>query len=514
MNEQKIWGRVTLALSLVQFLTFLDTTIVAVALSSIQTSLQAGIVQLEWVVGGYALTFASCMFLFGKLGDVLGRRKILIFGGIVFAAGSIIAALAPNPTVLIIARCGMGVGASATEPSTLSIIRQEFIEPSKRAKALGIWAAVAGLSIATGPVIGGVLNGLGGFRALFWFSTALGLMAVVIARAWLSESKDATGMAFDWKGTLCAVSALVLLVIATIFGESQGYGSPEVLGLWVLGIIAGVLFILTERNATDPVVDLSYFKIPSFSASLLISFSAFFAIIATFFFVALYIQLILGYSYFATAVVFIPMAIAMVRSSIFAGTLVAKRGPLLPMTLGSAMTGIGIVLADITLRSVVNEDYLVLSLVVVGLGLGVTVVPATTIALDALPSDKSGMAGATTNTARALGIIAGVSILGSLLHGELTNGLSQKLIAIGVPANFRRIIISAVNSGGLPTGSSGSIGQLEKAYGASVLKVVNAVYVQFHSGLSIALVSAAMLMFVSALASIIGFRMQRRVVGK
>lgn len=498
-------------LTLVLFLTFLDTTIVAVALASIQSTLHAGVAQLQWVVGGYALVFAALMLAFGKIGDRFGRRKILVVGMGVFVAGSIVCAVAINPTMLIAGRAVMGLGAAASEPGTLSMMRQLYPEESRRARALGVWAAVAGLAIAMGPVFGGVLTGIGGFRAMFWFNVAAGLIVTVLSMTALPESFDLEASRLDVRGAILGAISLALLVTAVIEGEGRGYASPVVVGLFVVGVLGGVFFVAVELKADDPLINLRYLRIPSYLVSLVTAFAVYFAIIAVFFFTALYLQLVQGYSGYRIALIFLPMTVGMVLASLFAGRWVAVSGPRVPMTLGAIAAGVGVLVADAALGAAVDVPLLTSALTLAGLGFGITVVPVTSIALGVIPARHSGMAAATTNTARALGVIVSVSVLGSLLNGELTNSLNLRLIALGVPANFREVVISAVETGSMPTGGSGSVAQIEKAYGPLVLKVINAAYEAFHSGLSIALDVAGILMLVSAVAAAVGFGMRRAV---
>lgn len=498
--------RSMVVVSWIQFLTFIDTTIISVGLASIQSSLNAGLTQLQWVVGGYALVFAAFMLSFGKLADNYGRRRILALGMSLFTFGSLISALSVSPSMLIAGRCIMGLGAAASEPGTLSMIRQIYPESSARTKAFGIWAAVAGLAIAVGPAVGGLIVGLGGFRDLFWFSAILGIFGSVGSRLWLPESFDIRVAKFDYLGSGASIISLAATVSAVIIGESSGYGSPYVVFLFICGLLFLLAFIKIERSVSDPMVDLNYFRIPTYVVALINGFTTFFAIIAVFFFTALYLQLIEGYSGYRTAFIFLPMTIGMVLSALFAGRLVAANGPRRPLYFGAAISGIGILLCDLALSNGVDVILLMISLTLVGFGFGITVVPVTSIAVDALPADKSAVAAATTNAARGLGVIAGVSVLGSLLNRELTVGLTRRLIGIGVPSQVRKIILATIQTGSLPGGSGGEIANIEKAYGPLLLKAINIAYLQFHRGLSIALVIAGVMMLVSALASSVAFR--------
>src|ERR1700722_17530563 len=179
-----------LSLLLVLFLTFLDNTIVSVVLANVQSSLHAGVNALQWVVNGYAVSFAGLMLSFGTLGDLFGRKKVMLSGVGVFCAGSGICALAPNTQVLILGRIVMGVGAAASEPGTLSLIRHLYQDKARRARALGVWVAVSGLALALGPIIGGVLSGLWSWRAIFWFNLLFGAIALAAGSACLPENSD------------------------------------------------------------------------------------------------------------------------------------------------------------------------------------------------------------------------------------------------------------------------------------------------------------------------------------
>src|SRR5690348_1769695 len=221
------------------FLTFLDNTVVSVALGDIQSSLHAGIQSLQWVVNGYALVFASVMLAAGAIADEFGHRKVLLAGAGVFCGGSVLCALAPTSSLLIAGRAVMGLGAAGSEPGTLAILRYLYPERRQRARATGVWAAVSGLALALGPVIGGVLVGLGGWRAIFWFNLAFGAAALIVGSRLLPETSEADAYRVDTAGALLGAAALSLFVFAVIEGETAGFTSHEVLALFAAFALTG-----------------------------------------------------------------------------------------------------------------------------------------------------------------------------------------------------------------------------------------------------------------------------------
>ena len=242
--------RLSLAtLSLVLFLTFLDNTIVSVTLSNVQSTLHTGVSGLQWVVSAYALVFASLMLPAGTVSDLLGRKKVMLAGVGVFCAGSVLGALAPNIDVLWAARAIMGLGAAASEPGTLSMIRHLYTDRRDRAQALGVWAAVSGLALAAGPVIGGALVGVWNWRAVFWFNLFFGIVAFVGAALVLPENSDPqVGRHFDFRGFILGVGALASATFATIAGETAGYRAWWIVTLFA---IAGVARQLPEIRAIE-----------------------------------------------------------------------------------------------------------------------------------------------------------------------------------------------------------------------------------------------------------------------
>ena len=485
-------------LSAVLFLTFLDTTIVSVALADVQASLHAGVSQLQWVVNGYALTFAALMLGMGMLGDRLGRRKVMLAGLAVFAGGSLLGALAPSTTVLVAARVVMGVGAAASEPGTLSILRQLYPERTSRARALGVWAAVAGLALAMGPVIGGVLVGLSGWRLVFWFNLAAGVAVLAAAQRTIPESADPRAGGLDIAGLTLGPIALGTAIFAVIYGESTGYVNAGILALFAVSAAAAGLFVLAERRSPDPVFDLRFLRRKPFTGSLTIVFAAYFGLFAIFFFTALYLQVVGGYSAFRTAALFVPMAVAMIAASALTGRWVARAGPRTPAALGCLAAGVGILATDIALRGDAGFAMLAASLAVAGLGCGVTIVPVTSVALGEIPAEHSGMAAGATTTSRQLGAVVGVAVLGSLVNGHLTVDLTRRLTQLGVPSGFRDVVINAVETGQVPKGGGGAAAAAQQAFGPIVAHVIDAAYGAFRSGLSASLLISGVMMLASA----------------
>jgi EmrB/QacA subfamily drug resistance transporter len=486
--------RALITLSAILFLTFLDTTILSVALSDLQATLHTTVSEIQWVVNAYALLFASLMLAFGTLGDRLGRKRVMLFGVAVFVVGSVFGALAPNTESLIAARAIMGIGAAACEPGTLSILRHLYPDRAVRARALGVWAAVAGLALAMGPVIGGILVGLGGWRAIFWFNLAAGVVALYFALSTVPESSDPESGRFDFAGFLLGPIALGTIVFAIILGETAGYRAGHVIALFAIGVVAGGLFAFAEHRSKAPMLKVDYFRKPAFSGSLAVAFATYFGVFSIFFLTALYLQIVLAYSAFRLAMLFVPMALAMIIASSFAGSWVARSGPRLPVAVGCFIAGVGVLLTDVALMGDVTFAPLVLSLTLAGAGFGIAVVPITSVALSALPARHSGMAASATTTSREVGTVLGVAVLGSLFNTRLIDFLTQRLIELQVPDQFRTIVIDAVL-----TGQFSGTGDAEKTYGPIVAKVVGAAYDAVHSGVSVSLLVAGCVILVSGL---------------
>lgn len=483
----------------VLFLTFLDTTIVSVALADIQTRLHAGVSPLQWVVNGYALVFATLMLFAGALGDRFGRKKVMLGGLVVFCAGSLAAALAPNVDALIVGRVVMGAGAAASEPGTLSMIRHLYPEPKPRARAIGKWAAVSGLALACGPVIGGTLVGLGTWRAIFWFNLAAGLLVVAGAAAVLPESADpVAGASLDLRGFVLGTGALAALVFAIIVGESAGYATVGIVLLFLVAAAGGIGFVAAERRAGAPMLELGYFRHPAFSGALGVAFAIYFGIFSVFFFTTLYLQSVIGYSAYRTAAEFVAMAAAMIVASLVAGRAVAAIGARLPMAGGCVLAGGGLLWVDAVLQArTPASGLLAAGLAVAGFGFGLAVVPVTSIALSVVRPEKSGMAASATNTSRELGAVLGVAVLGALVNGSLTASLADRLHALGIPNVFQAIVIHAIETGQVPQSTN-----YAQTYGAIVNRVISAAYAAFRSGIDLALVTSAALTLAAALVAL------------
>jgi EmrB/QacA subfamily drug resistance transporter len=486
----------------VLFLTFLDNTIVTVVLAHVQSELHASVNQLQWVVNGYALTFASLMLTFGTLGDLFGRKSVMLAGVAVFCAGSVVSAVAPSPAILIAGRVVMGVGAAASEPGTLSMIRHLFPDRKERARSLGIWAAVSSMGLALGPLIGGVLVGVWSWRAIFWFNLFFGVLAFVSAAIVLPESKDPVNRRLDIPGFLIAAVALGAATFATILGETAGYATSWIALLYAGSVVAAVVFVAFERRAANPVLNVRYFKRPAFAGSNAIACLAYFGTFSLFFFVALYLQVVGSNSSLQTALDFVPMAIGMVVASVFTGRWVAAWGPRIPMAVGCFVAGAGILLTDAFITPDAGLGTVGWTMLIAGTGIGIALVPVTSAALGSTPPEHSGMAASMTNTSRELGAVAGVAVLGSIVNGQLTVNLVRRLSAIGIPKSYQQTVVSAVT-----TGAAKGEAKAAEAKNHSITHIVNevigAAYHAFGNGLHIALGIGGTLLLISAVVALL-----------
>jgi len=378
LRERHARGAALAAVCAVLFLTFLDNTIVSVALANIQTSLSVSVSGLQWIVNGYMLAFAALMLTGGTLGDLFGRKKVMLGGVAIFCAGAVVAAVAPGGGILVAGRVVMGVGAAASEPGTLSVLRHVYPERDKRAVALGVWAAVSGLALALGPVIGGVLvEGAGGWRSIFWFSLGLGALCFGAAAVTLTESSDPEGRQLDVPGLVTGASAILAVTFAVIEGENRGYGTWWIVLLFALSAVLVVLFVQVERRVPDPVLKLEFLRNPTFTAANVVAFAANLAVFSVFFFTALYLQLIANFSGYQVALVFTSLAVAMIVAGPLAGRWTARIGPRVPMVLGCLLAGGGLLLTDWQLTVTTSVAALTWPLAIAGVGFGMALVSVT-----------------------------------------------------------------------------------------------------------------------------------------
>jgi EmrB/QacA subfamily drug resistance transporter len=477
-------------------LTFLDTTVVSVALGSIQTNLHLGVTGLQWVVDAYAVAFASLMLTGGTLGDRYGRRRLMLSGVVIFAAASLVGALAQSGNVLIASRALMGVGAAASEPGTLSVLRQVFPDHRGRARALGLWAAVSCLGLALGPIVGGVVVGLWDWRGVFWLNVVVAVILLITAYRYVPESSDPDAAPVDPPGQLLAIGGIAMVVIALIQGERAGYGAGHIVTLFVLGAICMAAFIRHELAAPTPMLDLRYFRRRRFNAALAVAFAAYFGTFSIFFFSALYLEAVAGFSGYRTALLFLPMTVLMVGGAVAGGRLVTSRNGHWTMAAGAMLAAAGIAASEPLLHPNPNFAALMGTLAVTGLGMGTAMVPVTSVVLEVVPPEHSGMAASATNTARQLGVVFGVAILGSLVNARLKADLVHELTKLHMPSIFHDPIIHAYENGQLQSNGSSGGGGLFDWF---VDQIRASAFVAFHDGLTTALVISAILIAAAAL---------------
>ncbi|APE35108.1 MFS transporter [Nocardia mangyaensis] len=491
-------GRPGIALSavvIVVFVTFLDTTVVSVALGDIRSELSTDVTLLQWVVNSYTVVFAGLMLAGGSLGDRYGRKKVMIIGLVIFCVGSVVCAAASSVAMLIAGRAIMGLGAAASEPGTLSVLRHVFPDGRTRAKAIGVWAAVSGLALAAGPVLGGVLVHAYGWRSIFWFNLIVAGVALVAALWSVPESSDPSEAPVDWAGALLAATAFGTVIYAATVGPDWGYTSPSVLALFALGGLAFAGFIVVERRARAPMLDLHYVRLPAVRSALVVAFAVYFGIFSIFFFTALYLQVMQGYSGARTATVFAPMAAAIVVGSLAAGYWVARRGARVPMILGCVLGAGGILLTRYELAGELHDPTLSAAMAVAGFGFGIAVVPLTSAVMSGVPAQHSGMAAAVTNTMRQVGSAFGVAILGALVSAFLSADLKARMDEVGLPTTLQPDAIQAVERGRIPEGTN-ITPYLQ--YLSKVNEAIEAGKVAFHHGLDVALLVSACLILAAA----------------
>ncbi len=391
----------------------MDATIVNVAIPSIRADLGARPAQMQWVIDIYTLVLASLLILAGAAGDRFGRRRVFQIGLVVFAIGSLLCSVAPDIDTLIGARFVQGIGGSMMNPVALSIISQIFVRPVERARALGIWGGVVGISMALGPIVGGLLIQLVGWRAVFWINLPICAAAILLTAIFVPESKSATMRSMDPVGQLLAVAALFGIVFVLIEGPSLGWANPLLLGVAVVAVLALVGFLRYESRRADPFIDLRFFRSVPFASATVTAVCAFAAWSAFLFMMSLYLQGERGYSAMHTGLVYLPLALGALVFSPLSGRMVGRFGSRPSLLIAGVMiTAASLMLIFLTPTTPVWA--LLAIFATFGIGFAMVNAPVTNAAVSGMPLDRAGAASAVTSTSRQVGVSIGVALCGSV----------------------------------------------------------------------------------------------------
>jgi EmrB/QacA subfamily drug resistance transporter len=405
----------------------MDVTIVNVALPAIRADLHASVSGLQWTLDSYVLVLASLLMLSGSTADRLGRRRTFQAGLVLFTIGSLLCSLAPTLGWLVGFRMVQAVGGSMLNPVAMSIITNVFTDPRDRARAIGVWGGVVGISLGLGPVVGGLLIESVGWRAIFWINIPIGLVAYVLAALYVPESKADRARRPDPVGQLLVIAALASLTYAIIGAPQSGWVSVTTLAL-IATSLAGVVGLLAyEPRRSDPLLELRFFRSVPFSGATVTAVCAFGAFAGFLFLNTLYLQDVRGLSALQAGLCTLPLAAMTLIFAPLSGRLVGSRGPRIPLLIaGTAMFAGALMLVRVDAGT--SLAWVLASYVVFGLGFGMVNSPITNTAVSGMPRSQAGVAAAVASTSRQVGAALGVAVVGSVLssglHGSIQSGFS------------------------------------------------------------------------------------------
>lgn len=392
----------------------LDISILNVALPSIQKDLHASIAGAQWTIDAYTFILASLLLLSGSTADKIGRKRTFSIGLVVFTTGSFLCSVAPSIHWLIAFRMLQAIGGSMLNPVALSIISNTFVEPKARARAIGVWSGVIGISIAAGPIIGGTLVDSVGWRSIFWLNIPVGIAAYILTRLFIPESKAIKSRRLDPIGQVLIIIFLATLIYGIIEAPVFGLDVPTILGSFTIALLSFVSLIFYESKRVEPLIDLRFFRSAPFSGASIVAVSAFTAMGGFLFLNTLYLQDVRGFAASQAGFFLLPMAGAMFLLGPISGYVVGKFGSRIPLIIGSVFLCLA-ALIFISQGTVISNSLLFFGYACIGIGLGVMNAAITNTAVSGMPRSQAGVASATTSTTRQIGQALGVAIIGSVL---------------------------------------------------------------------------------------------------
>jgi EmrB/QacA subfamily drug resistance transporter len=412
--NRKWWTLAAVAFGL--FMIMLDNTVVNVALPSIQRDLGVGLSELQWIVTGYALTFAALMLIGGKAADAYGRRRIFVIGIAVFTLASLWCGLAGSGEMLIAARVAQGAGAALMNPATLSIIAASF-PPRQRGTAIGIWAGVSALALAIGPLVGGLLTDHLSWNWIFYVNIPVGVLAIVASYLFIDESRDETHERLDVPGLATSSLGLFTLTYGLIEANTYGWGSARIVGAFVIAAVSLVAFVLLERTQRAPMLPLELFRSGTYTGSNVVILLVALAMFGVFFFVSIYMQNILGYSAVQAGAAFLPMTVLIILLAPVAGRTSDRVGSRWLMT-----AGMTVIAAQLVYFSQLGQDAsfwnLLPAMLLGGVGISLTMTPSAAAATRSVPVEKAGVGSAVLNAFRQVGGSIGIAVIGAIMAAE------------------------------------------------------------------------------------------------
>lgn len=474
---------------------FMDGTIVNVALPVMQRQLGATAVDALWIVESYALLLAALILVGGSLGDHYGRRKIFMIGIAIFTVASVWCGLSPSSESLIAARTIQGIGGALMIPGSLAIISSSFSEED-RGKAIGTWSGFSGVTAAIGPVVGGLLIDFVSWRAAFLINIPLALIALYICVRHVPESRDPDAARLDFVGATLATAGLGGLVFGLIEASNRGFGDPLVFGPLILGAAALVGFVFVEWESREPMMPLTLFRSRNFTGANLLTLLLYMGLGGALYFFPFVLQQVHGYSATAAGSAFLPFIVLTFLLSRWAGGLVPRVGPRLPLVIGPIIAGAGFILFALPGTGGSYWFTFFPAVVVMGLGMSLVIAPLTTTALNSVSGRHSGLASGVNNSVSRTAILLAVAVMGVFVFASFSGALDTRLAELDVSQQTQ----AAMDERKVDLGAAQPPEEVDSETAAAIDEAVDE---SFVAGFRLAMYIAAGFALASALAAAI-----------